>query len=150
MPQRSFQNERSKPENAETNSASSEADSNSAGAGSTGNLDQTREDLNTTSISDPTGFMGKNSEVAWIKRFEDLAQLASQRSSPGTSARPSNHSSSGLVFIQDKLELLLTIRSQPDLICKLSSCLSARFYQSRYLEDVLLLTKVFLMRVNLL
>ncbi|KAI5852550.1 fungal-specific transcription factor domain-containing protein [Morchella snyderi] len=49
-----------------------------AGVGSTGSVDHIREEPNRSDSAYPTGYMGKNSEVAWIQRVtQQLAREAS-------------------------------------------------------------------------
>ena len=56
----------------------------SAGVGSTGSLDKTHEDFDKDENTRATGFIGKNSEVAWIQRVDH--QLKAGSSSAGTTS----------------------------------------------------------------
>lgn len=49
-----------------------------ARVGSTGSLDHIDEDFNRTAASQATGFMGKNSELAWMQRLKKQADPVGQ------------------------------------------------------------------------
>lgn len=48
----------------------------SADVGSTGSLDHLTEDVNTTSVTNPSGFLGKTSEATWMSRVDDELEKA--------------------------------------------------------------------------
>lgn len=71
-----------------------------AGVGSTGSVDHIREEPNRSDSAYPTGYMGKNSEVAWIQRVaQQLAREASAEPPrmapmPGTGSQKSHSETS--------------------------------------------------------
>lgn len=63
----------------------------SAEVGSTGSLDRVKEDLNRSATSRATGFMGKNSEVSWVRSLKRQTEEGSQGGDGGTHSAPNGN-----------------------------------------------------------
>ncbi|OJJ96171.1 hypothetical protein ASPACDRAFT_125659 [Aspergillus aculeatus ATCC 16872] len=81
------------------------SESDSSSIGSLNELDRVEEDLNRSDRAVATGFFGKNSEVSWLQRLEDEAELRHLQMEELNEADSNNNASDG----QQQMQQLLLV-----------------------------------------
>ncbi|RAH77685.1 hypothetical protein BO86DRAFT_412874 [Aspergillus japonicus CBS 114.51] len=81
------------------------SESDSSSIGSLNELDRVDEDLNRSERAVATGFFGKNSEVSWLQKLEDEAELRNQQMEELNEVDSNNNASDG----QQQMQQLLLV-----------------------------------------
>ncbi|PYH43597.1 uncharacterized protein BP01DRAFT_358312 [Aspergillus saccharolyticus JOP 1030-1] len=108
------------------NNEENDSDSDSSSLGSLEEMDMIEEDLNRSARAVATGFFGKNSEVSWLQKLEDEAELRRHQTEELNEVTSNDHASEG----QQQMQRLLLV---PQPAQKQETPMAAMNY---YLDDL--------------